>query len=587
MDLNKDLKYIKKKYGEKMMHYCRECFPTILNMPGKLVEILNKHFYYVKDSLYNDIKENHKEEEFNDFVYSNAGLKNEYDIRDVSKTPKELLDDAGYDLFECKTVEEVNSFKKYFVLGEQLCTFLDPASRLENKYVFFAVKKNILDIKREDFLIPDRQDEYGTSVISIQFTRDKNNHLSIKNRYNEIVNNPDSTFDNNLDNIIPGLTMSFYKAYGIREIYDENSEFQMDNYISIDEEYYKYNYKLNDIYYCTNNIIVDNGNVIKYDPEKYIIMDYFIIDLVNKKIDVYDNKLRDSFSEVIGKIKNIEIVRNQDYKNVYITNEENNVFELALSFDNKLIRIKNNKINELPNRFLVSNQYLKYLEFNEVRNIGNEVLYANTDLECLKLDNVQIIGDYFLTNNMSLRKINLDKVIRTGDDFLKRNLLINEISMKSLEDVGMSFMFSNKETRTINMPNLVKVGKCFFKSNDKVIYAVLPCLRKTGDYFMAEARGLRMFEADNLEKTGDMFLIGNKDLEYISLPNLKETGKMFLGANEIIMSVNLPNLSYLPKYFLRNAMEIESINLANNCSWENIYNKKLLELLNKKKGKTL
>ena len=587
MDLSKDLKYIKKKYGEQMMHYCRECFPTILNMPGKLVEILNKHFYYVKDSLYDDIKENHKEEEFNDFVYSNAGLKNEYDIRDVSKTPKELLDDVGYDLFECKTVEEVNSFKKYFVLGEQLCTFLDPASRLENKYVFFAVKKNIIDIKREDFLIPDRQDEYGTSVISIQFTRDKNNHLSIKNRYNEVVNNPDSTFDNNLDNIIPGLTMSFYKAYGIREIYDENSEFQMDNYISIDEEYYKYNYKLNDIYYCTNNIIVDNGNVIKYDPEKYIIMDYFIIDLVNKKIDVYDNKLRDSFSEVIGKIKNIEIVRNQDYKNVYITNEENNVFELALSFDNKLIGIKNNKINELPNRFLVSNQYLKYLEFNEVRNIGNEVLYANTDLECLKLDNVQIIGDYFLTNNMSLRKINLDKVIRTGDDFLKRNLLINEISMKSLEDVGMSFMFSNKEMRTINMPNLVKVGKCFFKSNDKVIYAVLPCLRKTGDYFMAEARGLRMFEADNLEKTGDMFLIGNKDLEYISLPNLKETGKMFLGANEIIMSVNLPNLSYLPKYFLRNAMEIESINLANNCSWENIYNKKLLELLNKKKGKTL
>lgn len=152
MDLNKDLKYIKKKYGEKMMHYCRECFPTILNVPGKLVEILNTHFYCVKDSLYNDIKENHKESEFNDFVYSNAGLKNEYDIRDVSKTPKELLDDAGYDLFECKTVEEVNSFKKYFILGEQLCTFLDPVSRLENKYVFFAVKKNILILKEKIFL---------------------------------------------------------------------------------------------------------------------------------------------------------------------------------------------------------------------------------------------------------------------------------------------------------------------------------------------------------------------------------------------------------------------------------------------------
>lgn len=587
MDLNKDLKYIKKKYGEKMMHYCRECFPTILNVPGKLVEILNTHFYCVKDSLYNDIKENHKEEEFNDFVYSNAGLKNEYDIRDVSKTPKELLDDAGYDLFECKTVEEVNSFKKYFILGEQLCTFLDPASRLENKYVFFAVKKNILDIKREDFLIPDRQDEYGTSVISIQFTRDKNNHLSIKNRYNEIVNNPDSTFDNNLDNIIPGLTMSFYKAYGIREIYDENSEFQMENYISIDEEYYKYNYELNKIYYCTNNIIVDNGKVIKYDPEKYIIMDYFIIDLVNKKIDVYDNKIRDSFSEVIGKIKNIEIVRGEKDKKVYITNEEDNIFELTLSFDNKLIGIKNNMIDKLPNRFLISGQYLKNMEFSNVREIGNDVLYANTDLEYFNLSKAEVIGNYFLANNIKLTNINLNKTIIIGDDFLKRNIIVGSINFDSLQRVGNNFMFSNKGLSSIVLPNLSYVGKCFFKLNDKVLFASFPSLQETGDFFMNDAKNLRMFEADNLRVTGDMFLMANKGLDYISLPNLIKTGKLFLAANQIIMSVNLPNLSYLPKYFLRNAGGLESITLADDCTWDAIYNKKLLELMHEKKGKTL
>lgn len=587
MDLNKDLKYIKKKYGEKMMHYCRECFPTILNVPGKLVEILNTHFYCVKDSLYNDIKENHKESEFNDFVYSNAGLKNEYDIRDVSKTPKELLDDAGYDLFECKTVEEVNSFKKYFILGEQLCTFLDPASRLENKYVFFAVKKNILDIKREDFLIPDRQDEYGTSVISIQFTRDKNNHLSIKNRYNEVVNNPDSTFDNNLDNIIPGLTMSFYKAYGIREIYDENSEFQMEHYISIGGEYYKYNYKLNDIYYCTNNIIVYNGKVIKYDPEKYIIMDYFIIDLVNKKVDVFDNKLRDSFSEVIGKIKNIEIVRGEKDKKVYITNEEDNIFELTLSFDNKLIGIKNNLIDKLPNRFLISGQYLKNMEFSNVREIGNDVLYANTDLEHFNLSKAEVIGNYFLANNIKLTNIDLNKTIMIGDDFLKRNIIVESINFDSLQRVGNSFMFSNKGLSSIVIPNLSYTGKCFFKLNDKVLFASFPSLQETGDFFMNDAKNLRMFEADNLRVSGDMFLMANKELDYISLPNLIKTGKLFLAANQIIMSVNLPNLSYLPKYFLRNAGGLESITLADDCTWDAIYNKKLLELMHEKKGKTL
>lgn len=587
MDLNKDLKYIKKKYGEKMMHYCRECFPTILNVSGKLVEILNTHFYCVKDSLYNDIKENHKESEFNDFVYSNAGLKNEYDIRDVSKTPKELLDDAGYDLFECKTVEEVNSFKKYFILGEQLCTFLDPASRLENKYVFFAVKKNILDIKREDFLIPDRQDEYGTSVISIQFTREKNNHLSIKNRYNEVVNNPDSTFDNNLDNIIPGLTMSFYKAYGIREIFDENSEFQMENYISIDGEYFKYNYKLNDIYYCTNNIIALNGKVIKYDPEKYIIMDYFIIDLVNKKVDVFDNKLRDSFSEVIGKIKNIEIVRGEKDKKVYITNEEDNIFELTLSFDNKLIGIKNNMIDKLPNRFLISGEYLKNMEFSNVREIGNDVLYANTDLEYFNLSKAEVIGNYFLASNIKLTNIDLNKTIMIGDDFLKRNIIVESINFDSLQRVGNSFMFSNKGLSSIVIPNLSYTGKCFFKSNDKVLFASFPSLQETGDFFMNDAKNLRMFEADNLRVSGDMFLMANKELDYISLPNLIKTGKLFLAANQIIMSVNLPNLSYLPKYFLRNAGGLESITLADDCTWDAIYNKKLLELMHEKKGKTL
>lgn len=587
MDLNKDLKYIKKKYGEKMMHYCRECFPTILNVPGKLVEILNTHFYCVKDSLYNDIKENHKESEFNDFVYSNAGLKNEYDIRDVSKTPKELLDDAGYDLFECKTVEEVNSFKKYFILGEQLCTFLDPASRLENKYVFFAVKKNILDIKREDFLIPDRQDEYGTSVISIQFTRDKNNHLSIKNRYNEVVNNPDSTFDNNLDNIIPGLTMSFYKAYGIREIYDENSEFQMEHYISIGGEYYKYNYKLNDIYYCTNNIIVYNGKVIKYDPEKYIIMDYFIIDLVNKKVDVFDNKLRDSFSEVIGKIKNIEIVRGEKDKKVYITNEEDNIFELTLSFDNKLIGIKNNMIDKLPNRFLISGEYLKNMEFSNVREVGNDVLYANTDLEYFNLSKAEVIGNYFLASNIKLTNIDLNKTIMIGDDFLKRNIIVESINFDSLQRVGNSFMFSNKGLSSIVIPNLSYTGKCFFKLNDKVLFASFPSLQETGDFFMNDAKNLRMFEADNLRVSGDMFLMANKELDYISLPNLIKTGKLLLAANQIIMSVNLPNLSYLPKYFLRNAGRLESITLADDCTWDAIYNKKLLELMHEKKGKTL
>lgn len=148
-------------------------------------------------------------------------------------------------------------------------------------------------------------------------------------------------------------------------------------------------------------------------------------------------------------------------------------------------------------------------------------------------------------------------------------------------------MFSNKGLSSIVIPNLSYVGKCFFKLNDKVLFASFPSIQEAGDFFMNDAKNLRMFEADNLRVTGDMFLMANKGLDYISLPNLIKTGKLFLAANQIIISVNLPNLSYLPKYFLRNAGGLESITLADDCTWDAIYNKKLLELMHEKKGKTL
>ena len=52
---NMDLKIIKKKYGENLMHLCRELFSTILdNHPGLLSKILLDNFYPSHD-LYDDL----------------------------------------------------------------------------------------------------------------------------------------------------------------------------------------------------------------------------------------------------------------------------------------------------------------------------------------------------------------------------------------------------------------------------------------------------------------------------------------------------------------------------------------------------
>ncbi|MCR4917626.1 MAG: hypothetical protein K5912_01630, partial [Alphaproteobacteria bacterium] len=82
--------------------------------------------------------------------------------------PIKLLNKAGYDAFYVKTLRQQNSIAKYFEPKEKLCTFNDPYRYKEN-YIIHAVKKNIQNIKRSS--IPQRDDEYGTSVISIQIRK--------------------------------------------------------------------------------------------------------------------------------------------------------------------------------------------------------------------------------------------------------------------------------------------------------------------------------------------------------------------------------------------------------------------------------
>ena len=52
---NKDLKYLKKYYGEKFAHLCRTLFPTLLEQEGLLSKVISKLFAPSK-SLYEDVE---------------------------------------------------------------------------------------------------------------------------------------------------------------------------------------------------------------------------------------------------------------------------------------------------------------------------------------------------------------------------------------------------------------------------------------------------------------------------------------------------------------------------------------------------
>ncbi len=118
-----DLKRIKKIYGEKFMQLCRDLFPTILEQKGSLLKILEQKFSHNCNSLYESITENQLIEGFKSLVYSEFDKNRENkEEKEEQRTPYEILDEAGYNLYECKTEDDIQSFKKYYIQNELLCT---------------------------------------------------------------------------------------------------------------------------------------------------------------------------------------------------------------------------------------------------------------------------------------------------------------------------------------------------------------------------------------------------------------------------------------------------------------------------------
>ena len=98
--MNEELKIIKKIYGEEMMHLCREMFPSILENEGMLLYILENNLAPT-NSFASDIKEYNLYEEFKNWIYSFVDAEKE-ELTITNKTPFELMDEAGYTLYECK-----------------------------------------------------------------------------------------------------------------------------------------------------------------------------------------------------------------------------------------------------------------------------------------------------------------------------------------------------------------------------------------------------------------------------------------------------------------------------------------------------
>ena len=383
----------------------------------------------------------------------------------TNKNPLELLNDAGYDAFVVKTEKQKNSIAKYYRTNEKLCTFNDP-HRHENYYIIHAIKRGADKIKPSNH--PEREDEYGTSVISIQIAK-TGGFISIKNRYNHTVNNPDATFNNNPDNIIRGLSYSLKKYFDVEFNTTENS--LPDNFRMVNDQLVYFNYEVNNMYFGPDYYF-SGSTITKLNKDYEIMLDYFILDTRTGKIrNQIENISDDTINVINEELKNKKIV---------VKTNPNNKHERMIYADSvHVLSVENGEVTELnlPNikkigsGFLHSNKKLRKFNAPNLESIGNQFL-DTAELTELNLPNVKTIGFNFLYCNRTLKKFNAPNLETVNDDFLYFNKELTDLELPSLKTVFSNFLFNNEKLEKFYAPNLQKAMTGFL-SNNKKLYDVV------------------------------------------------------------------------------------------------------------------
>ena len=184
----------------------------------------------------------------------------------VHEDPVILLKKAGYNAYVADTVEKQNAIKKYFAPGEELCTFRD-SNRYQKYFIINAVREDVDEIERSEK--PEREDKYGTSVISIQVLK-SGGFISIKNRYNHTVQNPDNTFNSNPDNIIPGLSDALKHYFGV-DFSSQKTQLP-DGYMMIGKQICKTVNEKDGVIYLSDSAYVKDGIIHEIDKNSEILL---------------------------------------------------------------------------------------------------------------------------------------------------------------------------------------------------------------------------------------------------------------------------------------------------------------------------
>lgn len=244
-------------------------------------------------------------------------------------TQEEIIEDfkrAGYDTVIFDDEEKIAECKKYYATGEVICTYNNLSGRMSQYHMLVAIKKDIDKIQRSK--TPQREDEYGTSILNIQIAKN-GSHMSIKNRYNHTVSECDSTLNNNLDLLVPGLQAKVLGYYNIASLNKNKTYYR--NIAKINGVYLKYATEVENVYF--GNFVLDSKNGVRFadNGRYYVNTDHdnlCVLDFHNKKVIKLFNE-REQIS------KGTLLTRAMKENLLYSGNKEH-IDELNIVFDNAL-----------------------------------------------------------------------------------------------------------------------------------------------------------------------------------------------------------------------------------------------------------
>ena len=388
-------------------------------------------------------------------------------IGKIRETTQEEIKDAfnsiGYDTVIFDDESAILECKKYYCQSEIICTYNSLKSRMRDYHMLVAVKKDIDKIERSNK--PQRDDEYGTSILNIQIARN-GSHMSIKNRYNHTVSQPDSTLNNNLDLLYVGLQSMVLGYYGFASLSKQKSCYR--NVVNIGEIYLKYHTEKNNIYYGA--FVLDGVNGARYtDTSRYYVTSsadkdsYHIYPLI---LDFKDKSAIDACGQM-GKNNGRATLLTRAMRSGMLTSanksESNTISAIFQDTRRELLQCRKKALQYIHEVFgydftkpykvtgILGNFTAKSIEKATGSDSGILLVYARGEIRVCKM----MCGDFYTKNENHLYAYGIDKFYTKGnfEEVRKSGNAATFVIQQEKQYIGKPKI--KKEIREVRMSNII------------------------------------------------------------------------------------------------------------------------------------